>query len=53
MMSDIGIRDKLLVNYSSLVSVGAASQLLIQWGEQSGLQTHIATTERVSLRACG
>jgi hypothetical protein len=29
--------------------VGAASQRLIPMDEQSGLQTHIATTESVSL----
>ena len=31
------------------VGVGAASQRLIPTGEQSGLLTHIATTESVSL----
>jgi len=31
------------------VGVGAASQVFIRTGEQSGLQTRIATTESVSL----
>jgi hypothetical protein len=36
-------------NLSKAVGVGAASQRLIPKGERSGLQTHIATTESVSL----
>ena len=31
------------------VGVGAVSQRLIPTGERSGLQTHIATTESISL----
>jgi hypothetical protein len=36
-------------NLSEPVGVGAGSQRLIPTGERSGLQTHIATTESVSL----